>query len=180
MALLTISQIGNPVLRAIASPVADPTAPEIARLAADMIDTMLDAPGVGLAAPQVGESLRMIVYRVPAARSGGVEIPPTVLINPVIEALTDETESGLEGCLSVPALRGLVPRVTRIRVSGVGLDGAPISRIAEGFHARVVQHECDHLDGHLYLDRVTDTRLLATLEESHHLTDALTRAGDPS
>ncbi len=178
MALLMIAQMGNPALRAVARPVADPTDPDIARLAADMIETMMDAPGVGLAAPQVGWSLRMIVFRVPPARSGGEVIPPTVLINPVIEPLDDETELGLEGCLSIPVLRGLVPRFTRIRYSGVGLDGAPISRVAEGFHARVVQHETDHLNGHLYIDRVTDPRHLATAEESHHLTDALKGAGD--
>ncbi len=173
MALLKIARMGNPVLRKVAAPVPDPTAPEIRRLASDMIDTMLDAPGVGLAAPQVHESLRMIVFRVPGERSGGESVGPTVLINPVIEPLGDALVSGLEGCLSIPDLRGIVPRFVRIRYRGVGLDGEPIEREAEGFHARVLQHECDHLDGVLYIDRMTDLRYLAFKDEAHHVAEAL-------
>lgn len=173
MALLKIARMGHPVLRKVAAPVPDPTAPEIRRLASDMIDTMLDAPGVGLAAPQVHESLRMIVFRVPAARSGGESVEPTVLINPVVEPLDDETVPGLEGCLSIPELRGIVPRFARIRYRGVGLDGEPIEREASGFHARVIQHECDHLDGVLYIDRMADLRYLAFTDEAHHVVEAL-------
>jgi len=173
MALLKIARMGHPVLRAKAEPVRDPTDPEVRRLAADMIDTMLDAPGVGLAAPQVHLGLRMIVIRVPADRSGGESLPETVLINPEIEPLDEETELGWEGCLSIPGLRGLVPRHRRIRYRGIGLDGLPVEREAEGFHARVVQHEVDHLDGVLYIDRIPDLRLLAFNEESHHIAAAL-------
>ncbi|HEY0837868.1 MAG TPA: peptide deformylase [Azospirillum sp.] len=169
MALLKIARMGHPVLRTPAEPVRDPTDPEIRRFAADMIETMIDAPGVGLAAPQVHNGLRMVVFRVPADRAGGESVPQTVLINPEVEPLDDETELGWEGCLSVPGMRGLVPRFVRIRYRGVGLDGAPIEREAEGFHARVVQHEVDHLDGVLYIDRMPDLRLLAFNEEAHHV-----------
>jgi peptide deformylase len=172
MTLLTITRMGNPVLRTVAQPVEDPTDPAIARLAADMIETMLDAPGVGLAAPQIDVSRRIIVFRIPADRSGGESLPPTALINPVIEPLDGETELAVEGCLSIPGLRGLVPRHTRIRYRGVGLDGAPIEREAQGFHARVVQHEVDHLDGILFIDRMDDLKLLACTEEIHHITAA--------
>lgn len=173
MALLKIARMGHPVLRTKAEPVRDPTDPEIRRLAADMIDTMLDAPGVGLAAPQVHQGLRMVVLRVPAERSDGESVPETVLINPEIEPLDEEVDLGWEGCLSIPGLRGLVPRYHRIRYRGLGLDGAVIEREAEGFHARVVQHEVDHLDGVLYIDRIPDLRLLAFNEESHHIAAAL-------
>ncbi|AWK86949.1 peptide deformylase [Azospirillum thermophilum] len=173
MALLKIARMGHPVLRTVASPVSDPTAPAIRRLAEDMIETMLDAPGVGLAAPQVHESKRIIVFRVPADRSGGESVGITVLINPVIEPLGDGMELGPEGCLSIPGLRGMVPRWSRIRYRGYGLDGELVEREADGFHARVVQHETDHLDGVLYLDRMTDLRLLAFTEELHYIADAL-------
>ena len=173
MVLLKIARMGHPVLRAKAEPVRDPADPEIRRLAADMIDTMLDAPGVGLAAPQVHQGLRMVVIRVSAERSGGESVPETVLINPEIEPLDDEMVLGWEGCLSIPGLRGVVPRHHRIRYRGLSLDGALIEREAEGFHARVVQHEVDHLDGVLYIDRIEDLRLLAFNEESHHIAQAL-------
>lgn len=170
--------MGNPVLRKIAEPVADPTDPAVARLAADMIATMLDAPGVGLAAPQIAEPRRIVVFRVPADRGEGEEVANTVLVNPVIEPLTDEKVLGWEGCLSIPGLRGLVPRYKHIRYRGYGLDGARIEREASGFHARVVQHEVDHLDGVLYLDRMDDLQLLVCTEEMHHLNAALTAAKD--
>lgn len=172
MALLTIARMGNPVLRAVARPVADPTDPEVARLAADMIDTMMDAPGVGLAAPQIDVSRRIVVFRVPAERGEGESVATTVLVNPVIEPLDGGVALGWEGCLSIPGLRGLVPRHSRIRYRGLGLDGAPIEREASGFHARVVQHEVDHLDGVLYLDRMDDLKLLAYVEEMHHINEA--------
>jgi peptide deformylase len=170
--------MGNPVLRKIAEPIVDPTDPAVARLAADMIATMLDAPGVGLAAPQISESRRIIVFRVPADRGEGEEVANTVLLNPVIEPLTGDMVLGWEGCLSIPGLRGLVPRYARIRYRGHGLDGARIEREASGFHARVVQHEVDHLDGVLYLDRMDDLRLLVCTEEMHHLNAALVAAKD--
>lgn len=175
MAILKIARMGHPVLRRAAEPVADPTAPEVAKLVADMLETMVDADGIGLAAPQVHASRRIVAFHVPRARAGaGPDAPPdhadgpiplTILINPVIEALDDTMEEGWEACLSVPGLTGLVPRHRRIRYQGVGLDGQPIDRVAAGFHARVVQHECDHLDGILYPQRMTDIGRLAYVEE---------------
>ncbi|WP_029011263.1 peptide deformylase [Azospirillum halopraeferens] len=173
MALLKIARMGHPVLRTPAEPVRDPTDHAIRRLAADMIETMHDAPGVGLAAPQVHRGLRIVVFRVPADRSGGEAVADTVLINPVVEPLGEELVAGWEGCLSIPGLRGIVPRHRRIRYRGVDLSGNPIEREAEGFHARVLQHEVDHLDGILYIDRMPDLRLLAFNEESEHITAAL-------
>jgi peptide deformylase len=175
LTLLKIVGMGHPVLRRIADPVADPGDPEIARLAEDMIETMRDAPGIGLAAPQVYRPLRLIVFEVPPGRQEEGEPPapegPTVLINPEIVPLLDDTVLGMEGCLSIPGLRGLVPRWRRIGYRGLGLDGQVIEREAEGLHARVVQHEVDHLDGVLYLDRLRDLTDLAVDAEAHHLTD---------
>jgi peptide deformylase len=173
MAILKIARMGHPILRRAAAAIDDPTAPEIARLAADMIETMVDAPGIGLAAPQVHVAKRLVVFQVPGARAGtpdsesGEEgpVPLTVLINPQIEALTTEMESGWEGCLSLPGLTGCVPRFRRIRYRGWGLTGEAIERVAEGFHARVVQHECDHLDGILYPMRITDLSLFGFVED---------------
>ncbi|MGE5271109.1 MAG: peptide deformylase, partial [Thiohalocapsa sp.] len=151
MALLKIARMGNPMLRARAAAVADPTAPEIRRLVDDMIETMEDAGGTGLAAPQVHVPLRLVVFFVGPERLSGLpedtEQDLTVLINPVIEPVGGERAFGWEGCLSVPGLRGVVPRHLRIRYRGLGLNGEAIDREAAGFHARVVQHECDHLDG---------------------------------
>lgn len=173
MAILKIARMGHPVLRQPATAVADPSAPEIRNLVKDMLETLADVGGIGLAAPQVHVPLRVVVFEVPAARAaregepdGGV--PMTVLINPVIEPLGSETALGWEACLSVPGLTGAVPRWTRIRYSGRGLDGERIAREASGFHARVVQHECDHLDGILYPQRMTDLSLLAFAEELRH------------
>lgn len=174
MAILKIARMGHPVLRRPAEAVADPTAPEVARIAADMIETMVDAVGVGLAAPQVHFAKRIVVFHVPKGRAGNPEGVPdegdgpvglTVLINPRIEPLDDAMEEGWEACLSVPGLTGLVPRHRRIRYRAVNPRGEPIERIAEGFHARVVQHECDHLDGILYPQRMTDMSGLAYVEE---------------
>ena len=169
MALLKIARMGHPVLRARAAPVTDPTASWVRGLVADMVETMEDAGGTGIAAPQVYQSHRVVVFRVAGERVG--DLPGdgaqdlTVLINPVVELVGDECALGWEGCLSVPGLRGVVPRHVRIRYRGVGLDGATIAREAAGFHARVVQHECDHLDGILYPQQMTDHRLLVYLEE---------------
>lgn len=164
MAILKIARMGHPVLGRRAQEVEDPTAPAIRTLIRDMLETMEDADGAGLAAPQVHVPLRLVIFHVPVERADdeGDEkpVPLTVLMNPVIDPLDDETEMGWEGCLSVPGLIGSVSRFTRIRYRGVGPDGAPIDRVAEGFHARVVQHECDHLDGILYPQRMPDLSLL--------------------
>jgi len=165
MAILKIARMGHPVLSRIAQPVADPTAPEIRALVANMVETMIDANGAGLAAPQVYVPLRVVIFQAPPERAPeGIDEEEsydhtaalTVLINPEIEHLGDAMEEGWEGCLSVPGLRGLVPRHSEIIYRGVGLDGQKIERRAKGFHARVVQHECDHLDGMLYPQRMTD------------------------
>ena len=170
MAILKIARMGHPVLRGIAQPVANPTAPEIRRLVADMVETLDDIGGAGLAAPQVHVPRRVVIFRVPAERvtDHPDDLPQELmtLINPVITPLGDGQEIGWEGCLSVPGLRGAVPRWTRIRYRGVTPEGDTIDRTVEGFHARVVQHECDHLDGILYPQRMTDLRLLAFNEEN--------------
>ena len=133
---------------------------ELAELLADMRDTMHDADGAGLAAPQIGVPLRVVIFgvefnpRYPDAEP----VPYTELVNPVLTPLTDEMEDGWEGCLSVPGLRGVVPRYTALRYEGLDPKGNPISREVDGFHARVVQHECDHLDGILYPMRMPDMR----------------------
>jgi peptide deformylase len=169
MALLKIARMGNPVLRVPAAAVDDPTAPWVRRLVEDMVETMEDAGGTGLAAPQVHMSCRIVVFRVGPERLTGLpgddEQDLTVLINPVVEPVGSERALGWEGCLSVPGLRGVVPRDLSIRYRGYGLDGAVLERAAAGFHARVVQHECDHLDGILYPQRMTDHRLLVFVEE---------------
>lgn len=185
MSILKIARMGHPILRARAEPVADPTAPEILNLVRDMIETMEDANGAGLAAPQVYVPLRVVIFQAPPGRSAaGAEIdaeetydptaPLTVLINPEIEFVGDEVELGWEGCLSVPGLRGLVPRHRRIIYRGVDLDGERIERRAQGFHARVVQHECDHLDGVLYPQRMPDMRALIFESEVKHWLQAET------
>lgn len=158
MTVRSVLRMGDPRLLQPAAPVTAFGTRELAALIADMLDTMAAEGGVGLAAPQIGVGLRVVIFgfehsqRYPDAPP----VPMTVLVNPVITPLGDETEDGWEGCLSVPGLRGVVPRHTRIRYRGFTPDGEPIDRIAEGFHARVVQHECDHLDGTLYPMRVRD------------------------
>ncbi len=157
MAILKIARMGHPVLRRPAAPVDDIRAPDLPRLIADMIETMADAGGIGLAAPQVHVPLRLIIFQVPAVRDEeGEGLGLTILANPEIEPLDQETATAFEGCLSLPGLTGAVPRHARIRYRGLGLDGEPIERIASGLHARVVQHECDHLDGLLYPMRMID------------------------
>ena len=150
--------MGHPVLRQVAQPVQRFGTPELARLLVDMKDTMAHENGAGLAAPQIGESVRVVIFGVSAnPRYPDAEaVPFTVLVNPVITFLSSDVEDGWEGCLSVPGLRGVVPRRTRLRYTGCDENGRPIDRIAEGFHARVVQHECDHLDGILYPMRMPD------------------------
>jgi len=161
MAVLPIARMGADVLKGRAAEVADPTDPALHDFVQDMLDTMKDARGVGLAAPQVSRSERIVIFFVPAARNGGVEIPLTVMINPVITPVDTAKNDGYEACLSVPGLTGLVPRFTNITYTFRDLSGAVVEREAHGFHARVVQHECDHLDGYLYPQRMRDMSTLA-------------------
>src|SRR5262252_50798 len=158
MAVREILKMGDPRLLRIAQPVREFGTPALLTLIDDMFDTMAAARGVGLAAPQIGEDLQLVIFGVDSNERypDAPTVPTTVLLNPTITPLTDEMDEGWEGCLSVPGLRGLVPRYTRIRYSGFDLDGRPIEREAEGFHARVVQHECDHLIGRLYPTRMRD------------------------
>jgi peptide deformylase len=173
MAILKIARMGHPVLRAPAEPVEDPAAPEIRRLIDDMMETLADADGRGLAAPQVHVPLRLIMFHLPGGEEededeDGEDLaskPPTVLINPVIEPEGDEASMDWEGCLSLPGMIGLVPRHAAIRYHGIDADGNPVDRRAEGFSARVVQHEFDHLDGILYPQRMPDLSLLGFVEE---------------
>lgn len=168
MAILKIARMGHPVLLQRAEPVTDPTSPEIRRLVADMIETMEDAFGAGLAAPQVHVPLRLFVFRVPVARIGPEEdgpVPNTVVINPEVKLLGDEMVMRWEGCLSIPGLRAAVPRHARVWYSGVDADGQPVGMEAGGFHAGVVQHENDHLDGILYPMRMHDFRHFGFTEE---------------
>jgi peptide deformylase len=169
MAILKIARMGQPVLIRRAERVPDPGAPEIRRLVADMIETMHDAPGVGLAAPQVYVPLRLFVFRVPAERGetdpDDAAVGDTVLINPEVELLGEERVLRWEGCLSIPELRAAVPRAARVRYRGVDCDGRVIEREASGFHAGVIQHENDHLDGILYPMRMTDFTLFGYQDE---------------
>ena len=169
MSILKIAKMGHPVLQQIAEPVADPTAPEIHRLIADMVETMADAGGTGLAAPQVHVPLRVVVFFVSEHRTGEDEddaaVPLTALINPEIEVIGDEYEESWEGCLSLPGLTGAVERPYRILYRGATPSGEMIEREASGFHARVVQHECDHLDGILYPMQMEDLSKFAFVEE---------------
>ena len=158
MAVREVLRMGHPVLRQVARPVERFDTPELHALVADMMDTMASLDGAGLAAPQIGVSLRVVIFGVKATPRypDAPEVPFTVLVNPAIDFLGEETEEGWEGCLSVPGLRGVVPRRTRLRYRGFDARGSPIDRVAEDFHARVVQHECDHLDGILYPMRMAD------------------------
>lgn len=158
MAVREILKMGDRRLLRVAPPVTAFDTPELHSLVADMFDTMAAANGAGLAAPQIGVDLQLVIFgfahldRYPDAPP----VPRTVLLNPVVTALDEVLEEGWEGCLSVPGLRGVVPRFARIRYRGLDLQGRPLEREADGFHARVVQHECDHLIGRLYPTRMTD------------------------
>jgi len=152
VAIRPVLKMGHPLLRQVAQPVTAFGTRELLELVRDMDDTMRSLNGAGLAAPQIGVSLRVVIFEVtcnPRYPDAG-EVPYTVLINPGLTPLDDDTEDGWEGCLSVPGLRGLVPRYRRLRYRGCDANGLPIDRSVEGFHARVVQHEVDHLDGILY------------------------------
>ncbi|MEM7004064.1 MAG: peptide deformylase [Pseudomonadota bacterium] len=170
MAVRKIIRMGHPTLRQPAAPVSAEAigSPELERLIEDMVDTLHDYGGIGLAAPQVDEPIRLAIIEIPAGanRYGEIEpMPLTTFINPTISVL-DESQAGFwEGCLSVPGLRGYVERPQHIRVDYINVDGAPAALTLQGFWATVFQHEFDHLDGHLYIDRITDTTRLSFEEE---------------
>ena len=211
MAILKIARMGHPVLGQVAVPIEDPGAPEVRRLVADMLDTMEDAGGTGLAANQVYVPRRLVIFYVSADRAereaqaedgeagdelagdelagdgaeATEEVPLTILINPVIEPIAglgavpgEDMVLGWESCLSVPDLAGWVPRHRAVRYRGIGLNGEAIAREARGFHARVVQHECDHLDGVLYPQRMTDLSTLSFTSELGARSRAETAARD--
>lgn len=167
MPVREVLRMGHPVLRERAEPVEKLATPELRALVQDMTDTMAAKNGAGLAAPQIGVGQRVVIFgveknpRYPDAEP----VPFTVLVNPKIVLLTREIEEDWEGCLSVPGMRGVVPRYTKLRYTGFDVEGNPIERVAEGFHARVVQHECDHLDGILYPQRMTDLARFGFNEE---------------
>ena len=168
MAILKIARMGHPLLLRRASAIDDPTAEHVRRLVGDMAETMLDADGIGLAAPQVHQSLRLILFLDVEDRDQSSGRAPVVLINPEIEPQGDAREPGWEGCLSIPGLRGVVPRYTRIGYRGLAPDGRTLEREASGLHARVVQHEVDHLDGILFPMRMPDLRQLVFESELKH------------
>jgi len=159
---LEVIRLGHPVLRQVAEPVPEEFfgSQRLHNLSRDMIRTMISEDGVGLAAPQVAEALRLFVYWVPGD-DDNPDIAPQILANPEIKPVGDVVEEGWEGCLSIPGLRGLVPRYNRIKVRARDIEGNPVSLTADGFHARVLQHEFDHLDGIVFLDRMESTASLA-------------------
>lgn len=169
MAILKVARLGNPVLRKTTEPLSlgELRSPAIQRFIDNMIETMNDYDGVGLAADQVHESRQIAVLEVAnnPRYPKKPAVPLTILVNPRIAPLTDETEQDWEGCLSIPDLRGQVPRFKKIQVEAWDRKGAPLRFIASGFHARVIQHECDHLNGKVYLDRMTDLTSLSFLSE---------------
>ena len=159
MAVHEILKMGDPRLLRVAKPVTEFDTPQLHRLVADMFDTMKAANGAGLAAPQIGVDLQLVIFGTDTPNPRYPDAPPiprTILLNPVITPLSQEEEQGWEGCLSVPGMRGVVPRWKAIRYTGFDPYGKPIDRTADGFHARVVQHEVDHLLGKLYPMRVRD------------------------
>ena len=167
MSIRPILRLGDPRLREVAAPVVRFDDALLREAIADMLETMMAHDGAGLAAPQIGVALRVVIFGVDGnpRYPDAPPVPLTVLVNPEILPLDLTTEDGWEGCLSVPGMRGLVPRWRRIRYRGVDASGNAIEREAAGFHARVVQHECDHLDGVLYPDRIRDTRMFGFIEE---------------
>ena len=179
MAIRTVLKLGNPVLRQVAQPVTEFATPSLRTLLGDMYDTMAAHNGAGLAAPQIGVGLRVVIFCVEEnPRYPGMEsVPDTVLINPRISPLVGEMETDWEGCLSVPGLRGMVPRYKKISYSGYDEKGELFERTAEGFHARVVQHEVDHLDGILYPYRMTSLDTLGFEDELFPDTDMANRSG---
>ncbi len=179
MAILKIARMGHPVLRRVADPVTDPTAPDVAALVQDMLETLVEYEGVGLAAPQVHVSRRVVLVGIPKARAAAEageqppdepeeDGPPTVLINPVVEPLSEDRAEGWEACLSVPEMAGFVPRHTHIRYTYQTLTGEQVTAEAKDFTARVLQHEIDHLDGILYPMRMTDMTRFGFVKELQH------------
>lgn len=164
MTVRPVMRMGAEVLKARAAEITDFTDPALSVLVDDMVETMVAVHGIGLAAPQINESKRVVIFFVPAARNGGVEIPLTLMINPVIHPISLDNGDDWEACLSVPGLTGLVPRWSSIRYSFQDLAGRHHEREAHNFHARVVQHECDHLDGLLYPMRMRDMSSLAFVD----------------
>jgi peptide deformylase len=167
MSVKTVLRMGDPRLSRVAKPVTNFNSAELDSLIVDMFDTMQAENGAGLAAPQIGVDQRLVVFgfddnpRYPDAAA----LPKSVLINPVITPLDDRREDDWEGCLSVPGMRGRVTRFSHIRYTGFDASGEPVEVVAEGFHARVIQHECDHLDGILYPQRMRDFREFGFLDE---------------
>ena len=182
MAIRKIAKMGHPVLHQVAAPVDDPTDPEIARLAADMQDTLEDIGGSGIAAPQIYVGLRVVVFRL--GRRLLAEDSPikprswTVMVNPKVTPLTEETVMGWERCLSLPGLHGKVPRYAKIRIAYRDLDGAEVGYEADGAFATLLQHECDHLDGVLYPMRMPDLALLAFNDEPGQLAKEIDQSAD--
>ncbi len=180
MAIRPILRMGHPVLRHPARAVKSVQAPEIIELIKDLYDSMAAAGGIGLAAPQIGIPLRVVLYSVPAHRMASATadnassppgVAPTILINPVLSPISDQKTEAWEACLSVPGLIGRVPRYEKLRFRALNPEGTIIEGEAEGFHARVLQHECDHLDGILYPQQMTDLRWLMFAEEAQKLND---------
>jgi len=174
VSILKVARIGHPVIRRVAEGVApealgtDP----IQRLIDDMVETMHEYDGVGVAAPQLHVGLRLAVIEVPEADERSADgVPLTVLVNPEVEPLGDEIELGWEGCLSVPDLRGIVPRFKRVRLKALDRHGKPYETEASDFLARVIQHECDHLDGNVYLDQMLEMRSLSFMNEFERFAD---------
>ena len=167
MAIKPVLRMGDDRLLQKARPVDRYGTPELRALLADMEDTMSALNGAGLAAPQIGIGLRVVIFGVTEnpRYPDAAPVPKTVLINPVITPLDMEMDEDWEGCLSVPGMRGLVPRYCRLRYRGFDENGTPVDRTVDGFHARVVQHECDHLDGILYPLRIRDFRKFGFIEE---------------
>lgn len=174
MAVLEIARMGHPVLKGVAEAVADPLDPAIAALIADMIETMRAMAGIGLAASQIAVAKRVLIFELPEGPVAEGEALPgdappemvlTTLINPVIEPVGEAMEEAWEGCLSLPGMAGLVPRYVEVRYRGVTPEGDTIAREVSGFHARVVQHEADHLDGILYPMRIKDLSNFGYIDE---------------
>ena len=166
--ILKVARIGHPVVRSAARevPAEVLASPDFQHLVDDMVDTMHEYDGVGLAGPQVHVGLRVAVIEVPASDERAREaVPLTVLVNPVVTPIGEEKETAWEGCISIPELRGVVPRWKRLRLDALDRQGQPYTVEAEGFFARVIQHECDHLEGGVYLDRMEGLRSLSFLRE---------------
>ena len=177
MSILKIARLGHPILQEIASPVDDYKDPEIKKIISDMIETLEDAGGIGLAAPQVHVSKRIVIFFVPESRLEDErdQVELTTMINPEITPLNDKINRDWEACLSIPNLMGAVERYSHIKYSWFDINGKYFEREASGYHARVVQHECDHLDGKLYPFRITDLSMFGFQEEINSNIELLER-----